>query len=81
MSKFIDEPYETPEFQEDYPYQYEVDRHIDEKIPAMVQPLTSMLVEIAAETQGVVKDCDIVKAKGSSIVKDKTISQDLLMKR
>ena len=65
MSKFIDRPYETPEFpREDYPYQYEVDRHIDEKFQRWCEPLASMLVEIAAETQGVVKDCDIVKAKG-----------------
>ena len=65
MSKFIDNPYENPEFpREDYPYQYEVDRHIDEKFEIWAQPFAAMLVEIASDTQGVVKDCDIVKAKG-----------------
>ena len=93
MSKFIDRPYETAEFpREDYPYQYEVDRHIDEKFQIWSEPLASMLVDIAADTQGVVTDCDLVKAKGqkyregqdylSGFIKEKIIKSpgDKLMK-
>jgi len=93
MSKFIDNPYETSEFpREDYPYQYEVDRHIDEKFQVWCEPMAAMLVEIANKTQGVVKDCEIVKAKGqkyresqdylSAFIKEKIMKSpgDKLMK-
>ena len=64
MSKFLENPYEDEEKfpKEDYPYQYEMDKHIDEKFAAWAPVLASILVNITFETMGAVKDCKIVMA-------------------
>ena len=61
MSKFIDEPYKNDKFpKQNFPYQYQVDRKIDEKFEYWCPVFMSMLVNLAFETQGYVKDAKIV---------------------
>ena len=62
MSKFLEKPYEDEDKfpKEDYPYQYPIDKHIDEKFNNWAPVLASMLVNITYEKLGVVKDCNIV---------------------
>lgn len=64
MSKFLENPYgdEAKFPKEDYPYQYEMDKHIDEKFATWAPVLASMLVNITFEKMGSVTDCDIVLA-------------------
>ena len=64
MSKFTDSPYNNEEKfpKENFPYQYLIDKKIDEKFEIWAPLLMSMLVNIGFETQGNVKDCSIVMA-------------------
>ena len=64
MSKFNDSPYNNEEKfpKENFPYQYLIDKKIDEKFETWAPLLMSMLVNIAFETKGNVKDCSIVMA-------------------
>ena len=64
MSKFLENPYED-DFKfpkSEYPYQYKIDKHLDEKFDKWAPIFISMLVDIAYKTVGVVKDCEIVMA-------------------
>ena len=65
MSKFIDNPYEDQDKfpRENFPYQYQIDKRIDEKFLSWAPIFMSMLVDIAFKTQGNVKDCGIVMAR------------------
>lgn len=47
----------------DKPYQFKVDKHIDKKFEEWKHVFMAMLVDKAFDTQGEVKDCDIVCAK------------------
>jgi len=62
MSKFLDAPYQDEEKfpKEDYPYQYEIDKKIDEKFAQWAPVLGSMLVNKTFKLKGSVKDCKIV---------------------
>ena len=61
VSKFIDEPYKNDKFpKQNFPYQYQVDRKIDEKFEYWCPVFMSMLINLAFETQGYVKDAKIV---------------------
>jgi len=62
VSKFLEKPYEDEDKfpKEDYPYQYEMDKRIDEKFAAWAPVLASMLVNITFENMGSVTDCKIV---------------------
>ena len=61
VSKFIDNPYTNDKFlKENFPYQYKVDRNIDEKFEYWCPVFMSMLIELAFEKQGHVKDAKIV---------------------
>ena len=62
MSKFLENPYEDlVKFpKEDYPYQYKIDKKIDEKFLIWAPILASMLVNISYKRQGMVSDCKIV---------------------
>ena len=64
MSKFNDNPYEDENKfpKANFPYQYKIDRKIDEKFITWAPVLMSMLVNTAFETQGFVKDAKIVLA-------------------
>jgi P4 family phage/plasmid primase-like protien len=64
MSKFLENPYEDEQKfpKEDYPYQYEMDKHIDEKFATWAPVLASMLVNITFEKLGSVTDCELVLA-------------------
>ena len=61
-SKFLDKPYEDEEKfpKDDYPYQFPIDRQIEEKFEDWAPVMLSMLVNIAFKTNGFVKDCPIV---------------------
>jgi len=47
------------------PYQYKMDKYIDEKFDEWKEVFAAMLVNIMFETNGVVKDCDIVMTKSN----------------
>ena len=59
---------------EEKPYQFKLDRFIDEKFDRWAPVFMSMLVDIAFEKNGVVDDCNIVVAK----TKEYRQSQDYL---
>lgn len=61
-SKFLENPNEDQDkFPiENYPYQYKIDKKIDEKFNDWAPIFISMLVNLAFETQGHVKDCKSV---------------------
>ena len=63
-SKFLAKPYEDDlNFpKEQYPYQYQLDKQLDQNFDEWAPIFMSMLVEKAYETGGLVQDCDIVKA-------------------
>ena len=61
MSKFTENPYNNSKFPNDnFPYQFDIDKKIDEKFEVWAPVLMSMLVKIAFETNGNVKDAKIV---------------------
>jgi P4 family phage/plasmid primase-like protien len=63
MSLFTDNPvYDDPE----KPYQYPLDKNIKEKFSYWKEIFAAMLVEKAFETNGIVKDCDIVMKSSNS---------------
>ena len=61
-SKFLEKPYdEEDKFpKSDYPYQYRIDKRIDEKFNKWAPVLASILVDVTYKKLGVVKDCNIV---------------------
>jgi P4 family phage/plasmid primase-like protien len=59
MSLFTDNPVKG---EKDKPYQFKLDRTINEKFDSWKTIFMSMLVEIAKEKMGYVTDCDIVMA-------------------
>ncbi len=65
-SKFTANPGNDPKFSlEDYPYQFKIDKNLDEKFERWAPVFAAMLVEIAYDTQGQVEDCDIVLASSN----------------
>ena len=62
ISKFLENPYEDEDKfpKSEYPYQYKIDKKIDEKFAKWAPILASMLVDITFKLQGVVKDSAIV---------------------
>jgi P4 family phage/plasmid primase-like protien len=65
MSKFLDSPYENESKfpKSNFPYQYLIDRKIDEKFSYWAPVFISMLCEKAFATNGIVKDVNVVLAK------------------
>ena len=61
MSKFVDDN-TNKELLEINPYQYPKDKNLKDKLPGWSVVFASMLVKMAFEKQGIVTDCDIVKA-------------------
>jgi P4 family phage/plasmid primase-like protien len=63
-SKFTDKPYNDEDKfpKEHYPYQYQIDKKLDDKFTVWAPILISMLVEIAYKNQGNVMDCPMVMA-------------------
>ncbi len=70
-SLFTDTPVEGDA---DKPFQFKLDKHIDEKFDDWKEIFVSMLVELAVKTNGVVTDCSIVLTKS----KEYRQSQDYL---
>lgn len=65
-SKFIETPYEDEQFsREVYPYQFKIDKKIDEKFNNWAPIFMSMLIERAYKSQGNVGDCSIVMASSN----------------
>ena len=60
MSKFCDEP--NPEGDVDNPYQFKIDRMLDDKLKRWAPTFMSMLVEHVFRTNGLVKPCSMVTA-------------------
>ena len=62
MSKFNEAPYENEDKfpKSNFPYQYLIDKKIDEKFTVWAPVLASMLVNIVYETEGIVNDVKIV---------------------
>ena len=62
MSKFLEKPYEDEDKfpKNEYPYQYHIDKRIDEKFDKWAPILMSMLVDMVYKNNGIVKDCSIV---------------------
>jgi len=63
MSKFVN-PGETFQLS-DNPYQFPKDLNLKDKLKGWANVLASMLVKLAFEKQGVVSECDIVKASSN----------------
>lgn len=71
LSKFKKEP--QPD--EETPFQFDIDPNIGKKFSQWKEVFMSMLVKIAFETEGIVKDCDMVLAASNEYRK----GQDYLM--
>ena len=67
MSLFTEEPVDDDDVK---PYQYKVDKNIDDKFESWKTVFMSMLVNLAIETQGNVVDCPIVLAKSQEYRQD-----------
>lgn len=70
-SLFTDTPVEGDA---EKPFQFKLDKHIDEKFDSWKEVFVSMLVQLAVKTNGVVTDCSIVLTKS----KEYRQSQDYL---
>jgi P4 family phage/plasmid primase-like protien len=68
MSKFLEKPFnDLDKFpKENFPYQFEIDKRIDEKFNKWAPVLMNILVNIAFKTLGNVKDCKIVMGRSES---------------
>ena len=68
MSKFMDNPNNEPDKfpKESFPYQYKIDKKIDEKFNMWAPIFMHLLTEIAFKTLGNVTDCSIVMARSDS---------------
>mgnify|MGYP000846258098 CR=1 FL=1 len=62
IAKFLEKPYEEEEKfpKSEYPYQYQIDKKIDEKFNKWAPVLAAILVDMTYKLHGVVKDSDIV---------------------
>ena len=62
LSKFLENPYEDEDkFPKDlYPYQFKIDKNIDEKFNDWAPIFMSLLVDISFKNKGNVNDCPIV---------------------
>ena len=63
MSMFVENPVKG---EKDKPYQYKLDKNIKEKFSIWKETFMGLLVEKAFETDGNVKDCDIVMKSSNS---------------
>jgi P4 family phage/plasmid primase-like protien len=63
MSKFLDNPYEDAKFpKSECPYQYPLDKKLEERFDARAPIFMSILVQKTYENLGLVKDCHSVMA-------------------
>ena len=65
MSKFVDNPFgDEDKFPADnFPFQFKIDKKIDEKFAVWAPIFMSMLIEVGFKTKGNVKDTQVVLAK------------------
>ena len=61
LSKFTEDPYNEKHPKEQYPYQFPVDTHIEEKFNQWVGIFTALLVERAFQTDGHIQYCEMVE--------------------
>ena len=66
-SKFLEKPYEDEEHfpAAQYPYQYKLDKKLDQKFEEWAPVLASELIDIAYKTNGNVNDCGVVLASSN----------------
>jgi P4 family phage/plasmid primase-like protien len=62
MAKFKENPVNDDE---DEPYQYKVDKKLEEKFDVWSEVFMAKMVDIASKTKGNVEDCDIVMSKSN----------------
>ena len=67
MSKFKEKPIKTDK---DEPYQFKVNKKLEDKFDSWKVAFMAMLVEIAKTSKGDVKDCNIVMAKSNEYRED-----------
>lgn len=78
-SKFMDEPYKDPKYpEEQYKYQYKIDKNIDIKFETWAPVMLSMLVDIAYKKNGMVEDCPEVLASSEEYRKSQDIYLDFI---
>jgi len=65
MSKFTDENTNAAQLVNN-PYQFPKDKGLKDKLPDWATVFASMLVKLAFENQGIVQDCDTVKASSNN---------------
>jgi len=66
-AKFLETPYEDEKFpKEQFPYQFQLDKKLNEKFKVWAPVFASLLVSLAFVTQGNVNDCNVVMASGSN---------------
>lgn len=86
-SKFLETPFGDPRFsREDYPYQFKIDKKINNKFDEWAPIFMSMLVQISFKNKGIVNDCDIVLSSSntyrngqdylSEFIKDRIIKKE-----
>lgn len=78
MSLFTDDP-QTGD--KEKPYQYKVDRTLDEKFDGWAPVFLSMLVDIAFKTNGFVTDCDVVLAHSKEYRKSQDYISEFIGER
>ena len=66
VSHFVDKPKE----EDGDPYQYKIDKNLTKKLKRWKPIFISLLVQRAFETQGIVKDCEIVLGKSLEYRRD-----------
>ena len=65
-SKFVEEPFQDIQYpKKEYPFQFKIDKHMDERFKKWAPVFMSMLVDIAYRTKGNVVACKKVLASSS----------------
>jgi P4 family phage/plasmid primase-like protien len=63
------------------PYQFPIDKNIDEKFDSWKEVFASLLVERACKTGGIVKDCNIVMEKSAEYRKSQDYISEFMQER
>jgi P4 family phage/plasmid primase-like protien len=78
VSLFTDNPIEGDT---EKPYQFKIDKYIDEKFDLWKEVFASMLVKIVCETGGLVRDCNIVLEKSNEYRKSQDYISEFVQDR
>ena len=61
------------------PFQFHIDKNIDEKFDAWKEVFAAMLIDLCCKTNGVVEDCDIVMAKNAEYRKSQDFISEFML--